>query len=128
MIYREAIGNDLYVKVSAGGELISRYPIKIKANSAPVYFSVTGGRGFVPVTFTNLPDFRNKGLFLKQEGEWVEVNQEVHGKDFWQTDYNTDTKTWELTFNINLDSPNDQKRKLEFAYGDPRIKVRNSRK
>jgi hypothetical protein len=28
------------------------------------------------------------------------VNQSIHGNDFWQTDYDADTRRWSHTFNI----------------------------
>ena len=30
------------------------------------------------------------------------VGPGVHGKDFWQTDYDAATKTWSLTFNVAM--------------------------
>jgi len=37
---------------------------------------------------------------------WWTINQAVNGNDFWQCDYNAETGTWEITFNIPLDGPN----------------------
>ncbi len=56
MIYREAIGNDLDVIVSKG-TLEHTYPIRIHAPDG-AEFSVTGGLGYVPMTFNGLPNYR----------------------------------------------------------------------
>jgi hypothetical protein len=36
----------------------------------------------------------------------VPLNQAIHGSDFWQTDYDTETRTWSRTYNL---PPSDQK-------------------
>ena len=46
-------------------------------------------------------------LQTRDHDVWVEVNQSVHGHDFWQTDYNPKTATWEVTYTVALDRPND---------------------
>jgi len=116
LVYREAIGNDIDVKVSKG-TLINNYPIKIKAKKSTAWFSINGGLGFVPLTITNVGDYQNLKLFHKVKGKWEQVNQEVHGNDFWQTEYNALNGTWDITYNINLDTPNDKRKLMEFKFG-----------
>ncbi|MDW5290145.1 hypothetical protein [Formosa sp. PL04] len=115
MTYREAIGNDIDVIVSKG-TLIDNYPIKIEAEDDIAQFSVIGGLGYVPLTITNISNYRNPKLFRKINGEWVEVNQEVYGNDFWQTEYNPTNSTWDITYNINFDSDSDERVKVEFKF------------
>ena len=80
-------------------------------------FSVIGGIGYVPLTITNVPDYRNPELFRKVNGNWQKVNQEVYGNDFWQTEYNTTNGTWDITYNVNLDTPDDERQTVEFRFG-----------
>nr|WP_271560244.1 hypothetical protein [Algibacter sp.] len=115
MIYREAAGNDIDVKVSKG-KLLDNYPIKIETNNGKAELTVNGGLGYVPLTFTNVPDYKNPELFRKENGEWKKVNQKVHGNDFWQTEYNATNDTWDISFNINLDSPEDIREMKEFKF------------
>ena len=115
MVYREAIGNETEVAVSTG-TLINDYPILLKANKDKARFSVTGGLDYVPVSIANLSTYRNPRLYRKEEGKWKKVNQQVQGKDFWQTEYNKVDNTWEITFNVNLDSKNDERLKREFKF------------
>ena len=35
---------------------------------------------------------------MKNNDVWVEMDQSVHDRDFWQTDYDTQTGTWEITY------------------------------
>ena len=116
MAYREATGNDLDVVASSGVTLISKYPVKMELNSNSVYFSVSGGRGYVPLTITNVGNYSNSALYQKVNGSWQKINQSVYGNDFWQTDYNALTGKWDITYNVNLDSPNDVRQTLEYKF------------
>ncbi len=115
LVYREAIGNDIDVKVLKGA-LLNNYPITIKAVDSEALFSVYGGLGYVPLTITNVVDYKNPKLFRKVNGEWRKVNQGVYGNDFWQTEYNVSNGTWDITYNVDLDSPSDERRTVEFRF------------
>ncbi|MEP1486830.1 MAG: hypothetical protein ABJK28_00225 [Algibacter sp.] len=115
LIYREASGNDIEVKVLEG-KLMDNYPIKIEAKNGKAEIAITGGLGYVPLTITNVPNYKTPELFRKENGKWKKVNQEIHGNDFWQTEYNAINQTWDISFNINLDSPNDTKQTLDFKF------------
>ena len=115
MVYREAIGNDIEVNVSTG-TLINSYPIKIEAKNSRAGFSVTGGCGYVPLTIINVSSYQNPGLFKRVNGQWQKINQEVHGNDFWQTEFNSSTGTWDITYNVNLDSPDDKPQIVELKF------------
>jgi hypothetical protein len=117
LVYREAIGNNIDVNVSKGA-LVNNYPIQIRAKKNTAQFSVNGGLGYVPLTITNVDDYKNPKLFRKVNGKWERVNQEVYGKDFWQTEYNASNGTWDITYNVNLDSPSDERSTVEFRFND----------
>jgi len=55
-------------------------------------------------------------LLQKINGRWERINQEVHGNDFWQTEYNTTNGTWDITYNINLDSEKDKRQQVKFKF------------
>jgi hypothetical protein len=55
-------------------------------------------------------------LYQKVNGSWVKINQSVYGNDFWQTEYNSFTKKWEITYNINLDTADDLLQTAEFKF------------
>lgn len=116
LVYREAKGNDLEVAVSSGS-LISSYPVKVRVEDDAAVFSITGGNGYVPLTFTGLSDYKGFELFQRTDSGWKKIDQSIYGKDFWQTEYNTVAGKWEITYNVKLDSPGDVRRMLEFKFG-----------
>jgi hypothetical protein len=115
MARREAVGNHITLSVLKGKALAS-YPIVIEASADKADFLVKGGTGYVPLTITGLTFYREPKLFIKEDGEWKEIDQGKYGKDFWQTDYNAATERWEVTYNVNLDSPDDKVREKEFKF------------
>lgn len=116
MVMREAIGNQIQVKETSGCEVKSSYPIEIETKKTVAEFSVIGGIGYVPVTFTNVITYRNPKLYEKLDGKWVEIDQAVYGNDYWQAEFDPHIKSWEITYNVNLDSTDDKKRKREFRF------------
>ena len=117
MVYREALGNRLNVQVFSGGSLLSNYPVRIRSDSSVVKFRITGGRGFVPVTISNVQDYRDPLLYRHENGSWNRVDQEVYGKDFWQSEYHAASGTWEITYNVDLDTPGDVRKPADFGFG-----------
>ncbi len=115
LVYREAVGNATEVDVSTG-ELVKEYPIQIKADKNKAIFSVRGGLGYVPLTISNVSTYRNPELYRKVDGDWQKVDQQVHGNDFWQTEYNAENGTWDISYNINLDTHNDVRQTVEFRF------------
>ena len=99
--YREAIANDLKLKVS-GGTIINNYPIAIKAAKPRIRVTIKGGAGLVPISFEGLKS-TNYSLYQIVKGKEIKVNQSVHGNDFWQTEYDAKTKTYKFTYNLPLD-------------------------
>ena len=41
-------------------------------------------------------------------GKWTRVMQSVHGNDYWQMVYDVAAGSWEITFNVSLDTPGDR--------------------
>jgi hypothetical protein len=96
MIHREAVGND-YAVVMAAGTLERLHPdVRIRTKDDAAAFNLSGGIGYVPITFTGLSSPRNSTLSV----DGVPLNQSVHGSDFWQTDYDPASRTWSLTYNL----------------------------
>ncbi len=44
------------------------------------------------------------------------LKKQTHGNDFWQTEYNASEGTWDITYNVNLDSEKDKIQKTEFKF------------
>ena len=105
MVHREATGNDLHVNARIGSVERQR-PVVIRAAANCAEFTVSGGLGYVPLTIRGLSTFQTPRLeMLEADGTWHAVNQSVHGNDFWQTDYDPQSQTWEITFTVPADSP-----------------------
>jgi hypothetical protein len=103
MVLREAVGNNLSVSVQTG-TLLHTYPIEIAVTNDAAQFSVTGGLGYVPVTFTGVSTYREPIVEERVGQTWVKVDQALSGNDFWQADYNSVTLSWEITHNLPLGS------------------------
>ena len=119
MIYRETTGNDLEINM-IGGVLLKTYPLHIKAcNGAE--FEITGGLGYVPMTFENLCDYEGYTLEEYQDGSWNAVDQAYHGNDFWQVDFDPVSQIWSRTYTVNLDSSSDARVTRRFRLSGPYI-------
>jgi autotransporter-associated beta strand protein len=103
LVLREAVGNSLSVSVQAG-TLLHIYPIEIAVTNDAAQFSVTGGLGYVPVTFTGVSTYREPVVEERVGQTWVAVDPSLNGNDYWQTDYNSSTLRWEITYNLPLGS------------------------
>jgi hypothetical protein len=96
MIYRQAVGDRLTVTPKIG-QVEHLYPdLRIRAENDRAEFTLAGGVGYVPLTFTNLSSSR--GFALTVDGQ--NIDQSIHGNDYWQTDYNPHSGRWSQTFNI----------------------------
>ena len=96
MIHREAVGNDRRVSMTTG--TVERlYPaVSIRTVNDTAKFTLAGGLGYVPITFTGLTSPRSHMLVIDDHP----ANQAVHGNDFWQTDFDPAAKRWSQTYNI----------------------------
>jgi hypothetical protein len=101
-IHREALGNDLVVKAT-GGSVTSTYPVIVEVKAPEVTLEIQGGVGYVPVRFDGLKSVEGYKLYEIVNGEPVELNQAAKGNDFWQTDHDSVTGTYRITYNIPLD-------------------------
>jgi len=101
-VYREAVGNDLEVSV-AGGRLLHRYPIIVAADEPEIEVTVEGGVGVVPIRFEGLQSTGGYALYRLQDGRRIPLDQSAHGNDFWQTDFDTQSGTYKMSFNLPLD-------------------------
>jgi hypothetical protein len=115
MIYREAVGNDLSIQIFHG-ELVCNRPTQIRAKDNRVHFSITGGIGYVPIIITGLSGYRSPKLEIKKNGTWQKVDQSVYKNDFWQANYVESTGTWDIIYNILLDTPDDERQTQEIRF------------
>ena len=102
-VYREAIGNNLEVNV-AGGKLLHGYPIIVAASGPQVEVTIKGGVGVVPIRFEGLRSANGYALYRLQGGRRIPLDQSVHGNDFWQTDYDAESGTYNMSFNLVFDA------------------------
>ena len=112
--YFEAVNND--VKAAAlCGTLIQQNPVIIAAESDAAEVSITGGVGYLPLTFTGLSGYRGYSLEQFVDGKWFKVDQSVHGNDYWQTNYDDASATYSLTYNVrrNADGKTDRYRLIK---------------
>src|SRR5207247_7160835 len=98
-VQREAARTALQV-ASRKGNVQRSYPLVLSVNrKGEASCTLSGGIGYVPVTFTGLSFYRGFGLLV--DGQ--RLDQAVHGNDFWQTDYDEIRQQWRLTYNIIRD-------------------------
>ena len=111
MIHREAVGNDLSVTVTVGKPVRTR-PTMVQASSNRAEFTITGGLGYVPITISGLTDYKHAKLEILSGDKWRAVGSR-------QCDYNAESRTWEITCSIPLDSPGDKRttRRFRFSSG-----------
>lgn len=96
LVHREAAGNHRRVDVLRGRLIRSHPDVRLAVDEGVAEFTLHGGLGYVPLTFTGLRSHRAGELRVDS----ALVDQSVHGGDFWQTDYDPETQTWSQTFNI----------------------------
>lgn len=96
MIHRQAASGAVKV-TPVTGKTEQLYPdVRIAAQDGAAEFTIEGGVGFIPVTFTGLGSHR--GQLLTVDGQLFD--QSVHGNDFWQTDFDPASRKWSRTYNI----------------------------
>ena len=102
-IYREAAGNTLDVQV-VGGELLSSYPIHVRATEPQIDITINGGNGKVPLRIEGLPSVEGYALYQVVDDQMIPLDQSVQGNDFWQADYDQSSQTFRLIYNLPLDA------------------------
>ena len=104
MILREAVANLPAIRVTLG-KLVQDAPFEIETKDNRAGLIVRGGVGAMPVTFCGLDTHRAPVLEQKTAEGWKRVDQSVHGNDFWQCDFQPESKRWNISFTIRRDSP-----------------------
>jgi len=85
------------------GELVGTYPTRVKTVKGDVLaeVTITGGIGYVPVTFIGIEGYSGYRLFeVMADGSEVMVDQSVRGNDYWQVYYDPDTRLCDISFNV----------------------------
>lgn len=116
MMYREAVRNDISA-TSPTEEVNTNYPLTVNTSGNHAQVAITGGLGYVPVVFKGLTDITDPKLWKQQGCTWELVDQSVHGKDFWQADYDTETGLFDLIYNVNQDVANDEVATINYYLG-----------
>jgi hypothetical protein len=104
-VYREATGNNLKVTANKGS-VLHTFPVVVQVDANDeAEIEIVGGLGFMPVTFTGLSCYTGFSPKITGNGRNINMSdQKVHGNDYWQTDYDPVTETWEITYSVPLDS------------------------
>ena len=100
--YREVKGNNLQINVD-GGTLLHNLPIVIGAEKPEVTVAIKGGIGYLPIRFEGLKNPDGYAIYEIVNGEELKLDQSVHGNDFWQTDHDAATDSYQMTFNLPVD-------------------------
>ncbi|TWT79272.1 hypothetical protein CA13_06700 [Planctomycetes bacterium CA13] len=96
MIHREAVNNDRKAEASIG-KIQRTYPdVRIHTLNNEAKLTLSGGLGYVPITFTDLSSPSHYELVV----DGHPLDQSVHGNDFWQTEYDATSKRWSQTYNL----------------------------
>ena len=104
MVHREAVGNDLRVE-ALRGEVRRAYPIEVAVDGEQrAEVEVTGGMGYVPITFTGLTGHAGYVLSETVDGQTRRIDQSVHGNDFGQVEYDGVNGRWRHTYNVDFDA------------------------
>ena len=90
------------------GNLEKTYPTTIQMENGQAQLRLTGGIGYTPIVFTNLDTYSGWVLQESSDGKhWERVDQSsafLYGttetSDFWQCEYDADSETYRLTFNV----------------------------
>jgi hypothetical protein len=108
MLLREANGNS-YTVESVRGRVVSSWPLVISVDardSAEV--ALNGGLAYVPIRFAGLSSYRDYELWRDDGQGPLRVDQAIHGRDFWQTDFDPTSRTWSLSYNVPVDIKDDR--------------------
>ncbi len=106
LVHREAVGNTITAS-SATNAVHEGYPLTIEAVDNKAEVTVSGGVGYVPIVFSKLSNIEDPKLWRVDDGVSTLVDQSNHGKDFWQTEYDTETGLYEIIYNVNQDIEGD---------------------
>lgn len=117
LLYRESLGNKITAE-SSTNIIHTSYPLTVETSYNTGLVTLTGGKGYVPIVFTGLSSVINPVLWRSYGDDWEIVDQSVHGKDFWQTNYNPETESFNLVYNVNQDLKNDKTAIIKYYLGE----------
>lgn len=116
LLYRESLGNTINA-TSPTNTIDSLYPLTVETVDNTGLVTITGGKGYVPLVFSGVTNSSNPELWKTSDSCWELVDQSVHGKDFWQTNFNPQTSTFDLIYNVNQDLTNDASAVIQYYLG-----------
>ncbi|MDR3692264.1 MAG: NPCBM/NEW2 domain-containing protein [Fimbriimonas sp.] len=101
LVYRQALGNDLLVEAHHG-TVMANVPtvVALDRNDGQADVTIRRGCGWIPVTFTGLKSAEGYVLYESKKGVLKSVDQSVHGRDFWQCDFDSMSGTYRRTYNL----------------------------
>jgi Secretion system C-terminal sorting domain len=117
LLYREVLGNKIHAS-SPTNSINTDYPLSVTTTNNTGLVTITGGKGYIPMVFKGLTNINNPKLWKAKSNGWEWVNQANHGKDFWQTEYDVSTGLFELIYNVNQDTINDNTNIIKYYLGD----------
>jgi len=117
LMQREVVGNAINAS-SPTNTLNTKYPLTINTINNTGLVIVTGGKNYIPLVFKGLTNITDPKLWKARKNCWELVNQANYGKDFWQTQYDTQTNSFELIYNVNQDITNDSAAVIKYYLGD----------
>ncbi len=102
-MFREAHQNTLQVNIKKG-KLVRRTPLMIAAENDEVVVDLSNGLGYVPFTISNISNYKDFKAIITRNGDFINLkDQEKFGNDYWQTDFDAETRTWQVTYSIPMD-------------------------
>eukprot|EP00808_Paulinella_micropora_P008616 g12745.t1 len=114
LLQREAVRNSLTVYTELG-QTVTVYPIVVRANRNRAAFTVQGGMGYLTVSISGLSSYKDPRLQFFSASvigseipqcAWERLDQTLYqqlGKDYWQTDYDSASETWTITFGVDTE-------------------------
>lgn len=117
LLQREVVGNTINA-TSPTHTISAQYPLTVTTSNNTGLVIITGGKNYIPLVFKGLTNITDPKLWKARNNCWELVNQANYGKDFWQTEYDAQTGTFELIYNVNQDITNDSVAIITYYLGD----------
>ncbi len=114
---REAQQNQIRAQ-SPSNSIKQQYPLTVMVLNDEAIVDISGGVGYVPLVFEGLSEVDDPQLWVAEDSCWQLLDQSVHGKDFWQAEYDENTASFELIYNVFQDRPNDVSAHTRYYLGD----------
>ena len=98
-------------------EITKRYPFTVTTSNNTALVNVKAGKSYVPIIFKGLSNVINPILWKANGTCWEQVDQSVHGKDFWQVDCQATSNTFDLIYNVQQDNVEDMDSDILYYLG-----------